>query len=61
MTGRFTGLIQSVALDEQGKVFWLDLADDLMADIKLLLKTALSEDCPVDIRDAVDRTFGLVD
>ncbi|MEO1802448.1 MAG: hypothetical protein AAFR62_18850 [Cyanobacteria bacterium J06629_2] len=61
MTGRFTGLIQSVALDEQGKVFWLDLADDLMANIKLLLKTALSADCPVDIRDAVDRTLGLID
>lgn len=61
MTGRFTGLIQSVALEEQGKVFWLDWADDLMANIKLLLKTALSADCPTDIRDAVDQTLGLVD
>ena len=61
MSGRFTGLIQSVALDEQGKVFWLDLADELMANIKLLLKTALSPDCPQDIKDALDRTLGLID
>lgn len=61
MSGKFTGLIQSVALDDQAKVFWLDLADELMANIKLLLKDALDPNCPDDIREALDRTLGLVD
>lgn len=60
MTGRFTGLLQSVALDGEGKVFWLDLEDELLANIKKLLKDAIAPDCAIDIREAVDRALGFV-
>ena len=61
MTGRFTGLLQSIALDGEGKVFWLDLEDELLANIKQLLKEVLEPDCPKDIREAVDRALGFID
>ncbi|MBR8826802.1 MAG: hypothetical protein DSM107014_02685 [Gomphosphaeria aponina SAG 52.96 = DSM 107014] len=59
MTGKFTGLLQSFELDGEGKVFWLDLQDELLANIKTLLEDALKPNCPSDIHSALDYVLGL--
>lgn len=61
MTGRYTALLQSLALDGQGKVFWIDLENELLGQIKRLLKEALAPDCPADIHRAVDYALGLAE
>lgn len=60
-TGKFTGLIQSLVLDDQGQVFWIDFEDELFKYIKELLAEAITPDCPDDIRKAVDYVLGLSD
>lgn len=42
MTGRFTGLLQSIYLDNKGQVFWIDFEDELLANLKTLFKAAQS-------------------
>ena len=59
MTGRFTGLLQSLALDGRGQVFWIDFEDELLKHIKQLLAQAVLPDCPTDIKRAVDYVLGL--
>lgn len=61
MTRRFTGLIQSSALDDERKVFWIDFEDELLADMKQLLQAALEANCNSDISRAVDYALGLND
>lgn len=48
MTRRFTGWVQSSALDDEWKVFWIDFEDKLLANIKRLLQAALMPDCNAD-------------
>lgn len=59
MSGRYTGLLQCSALDGQGKVFWLDFEDALLANLKTLLTAATAPDCPADIHRAIDYALGL--
>ncbi|MEO0808405.1 MAG: hypothetical protein AAFY33_19065 [Cyanobacteria bacterium J06643_4] len=59
MTRRYTGLIQSSALDDERKVFWIDFEDELLANMKQLLQAALMPTCHLDIRRAVDYALGL--
>jgi RecA/RadA recombinase len=59
MTGQFTGLVQSHLLDDERKVFWVDFKNELLGNIKQLLREALSPDCPPDIVQAVDYALGL--
>lgn len=61
MTGRFTGLLQSVALDGKGQLFWIDFEDELLKHIKQLLAEAISSNCPQDIKQAVDYVLGLAE
>lgn len=61
MTGRFTGLIQSVALDGKNQVFWVDFEDELLKHIKQLLAQAVLPDCPTDIEQAIDYVLGLAE
>ncbi|MEL6929084.1 MAG: hypothetical protein AAFO95_10645, partial [Cyanobacteria bacterium J06600_6] len=42
MTGRFTGLLQSLDLDGKRQVFWIDFEDELLKHIKELLAEATS-------------------
>jgi hypothetical protein len=60
-TGRFTGLIQSLVLDDQGLVFWIDFEDEIFKYIKELLAKAITPDCPAEIKKAVDYVLGLSD
>jgi len=59
MTRRYTGLIQSSALDDERKVFWIDFEDELLANMKALLQQALAPGCKSDIRRALDYALGL--
>lgn len=61
MTRRFTGLVQSSALDDERKVFWIDFEDKLLANMKQLLQDALNPDCSPDIHNAIDYSLGLND
>ncbi len=58
---QITGLLQSFDLDGEGRVFWLDLQDDLLANIKPLLADALKPNCLPDIHQALDYVLGLDD
>ena len=59
MTGRFTGLLQSVALDSKGQLFWIDFEDELFKHVKQLLAQAVSPNCPPDIKQAIDYVLSL--
>lgn len=61
MTRRYTGLIQSSALDDERKVFWVDFEDELLANMKQLLQSALESTCNPDICRAVDYALGLTE
>ena len=61
MTGRFTGLIQSIVLDGKNQVFWIDFEDELLKHIKQLLAQAVLPDCPTDVKQAVDYVLGLAE
>jgi hypothetical protein len=60
MTGRYTALVQSFALDGEGKVFWLDLESEAVRHLKELLATAIMANCPVETLAMLDRALGLV-
>lgn len=57
--GRFTGLLQSPLLHEDRKLFWIDFEDELLANIKILLKNALRDDATPDSKNLVDYALGL--
>jgi hypothetical protein len=59
MTGKYTALLQSFALDGEGKVFWLDLESEAVRNIKELLAAATSGDCPLETIRILDRVLGL--
>lgn len=59
MSGRFTGLLQSPQLQEERKLFWIDFEDELLANIKTLLKNALAPDATPQARNLVDYVLGL--
>jgi hypothetical protein len=59
MSGRFTGLLQSPQLQEERKLFWIDFEDELLANIKTLLKDALAPDATSQTRNLVDYVLGL--
>ena len=59
MSGRFTGLLQSPQLQEERKLFWIDFEDELLANIKILLKNALAPDATPQARNLVDYVLGL--
>jgi len=59
MSGRFTGLLQSPELQEERKLFWIDFEDELLANIKTLLKDAIAPDATPHARNLVDYALGL--
>ena len=59
MSGRFTGLLQSPELQEERKLFWIDFEDELLANIKTLLKDAIAPDATPNARNLVDYALGL--
>lgn len=61
MSGRYTGLMQSYALDGKGQLFWLDFEDDLLANIKTLLMQATSNEEKDAVVVALDYALGLAE
>ena len=59
VSGRFTGLLQSPLLHEERKLFWIDFEDELLANIKTLLKQALRHDATPNSKNLVDYALGL--
>jgi hypothetical protein len=59
LSGRFTGLLQSSFIDENRKLFWIDFEDELLANIKTLLKNALTPDATPQDKNLVDYALGL--
>ena len=59
LSGRFTGLLQSSFIDENRRLFWIDFEDELLANIKTLLKKALAPDATPQDKNLVDYALGL--
>jgi hypothetical protein len=59
VSGRVTGLLQSPLLHEERKLFWIDFEDELLANIKTLLKQALRHDATPNSKNLVDYALGL--
>ena len=59
VSGRFTGLLQSPLLHEERKLFWIDFEDELLANIKTLLKQALRHNATPNSKNLVDYALGL--
>jgi hypothetical protein len=61
VSGRFTGLLQSPLLHEERKLFWIDFEDELLSNIKTLIKQALRHDATPSSKNLVDYALGLDD
>jgi RecA/RadA recombinase len=60
MTGRYTGLLQSLHLDGENKVFWIDFEHELFREIKSLLAAGIQPDCAPEVLHSIDYILGLV-
>ena len=59
MTGQYTGLLQSLRLDGENKVFWIDFEHELFKEIKSLLAAGVRPDCDLGILQSIDYILGL--
>jgi len=59
ITGVFTGILQSALLQENRKVFWIDFEDEILGNIKNLLKHALLSNATSNDQNIVDYALGL--
>ncbi|MFM5984321.1 MAG: hypothetical protein ACKO9I_03160, partial [Sphaerospermopsis kisseleviana] len=59
VSGKFTGLLQSSLLQSDRKLFWIDFEDEALANIKGLLKKALSQGASSKDKNIVDYALGL--
>ena len=60
MTGRYTAILQSSCISAEQKVFWLDLENVTMANLKQLLPEALNNKNSEIIRK-INEALGLVE
>lgn len=60
LTGRYTAILQSSCISADQKVFWLELENETMANLKQLLPEALTTGNPEIIRQ-INEALGLVE